>query len=380
MTGPSAIDALTAAFDRRPADIDESGSLADRVVTSWPSVPVEVIRAAGLTPLVARASNAPTPTADRHLEAGVFPSRLRHLVEAALTGELDPVAAMVIPRTSDPDYKVFLYLHEFVRTTVVTSLPRTYLFDLLQSRTAGVPTYDRDRTQVLSDALGAITGRAVTAASLRREITRANTARAAVRRLLDLRRAAPRISGAEVLPLVGAFWQMDPDRYATLATAAAEALNPQPCLRGPRLLLAGAPVDGTALHTMIESRGGVVVAEASPWGSGAAGADVRLDDDPIGAIADKYRRDTIGARLPAADIRAWLDRATGDIDGVVVSLPPDDTVFGWDYPALHEALAARGVPHACVHGAPEAPATAADHHAVDVLVAAASHRRAVAGV
>ena len=30
-----------------------------------------------------------------------------------------------------------------------------------------------------------------------------------------------------------------------------------------------------------------------------------------------------------------------DVDAVVVSLPPDDAVFGWDYPALRDVLQAR---------------------------------------
>ncbi len=31
-----------------------------------------------------------------------------------------------------------------------------------------------------------------------------------------------------------------------------------------------------------------------------------------------------------------------DVDAVVVSLPPEDAVFGWDYPALRDMLQARG--------------------------------------
>jgi hypothetical protein len=39
-----------------------------------------------------------------------------------LTGRLSHVARIVIPRTSDPDYKCFLYLREFVRRGVLGAL------------------------------------------------------------------------------------------------------------------------------------------------------------------------------------------------------------------------------------------------------------------
>ena len=82
------------------------------------------------------------------------------------------------------------------------------------------------------------------------------------------------------------------------------AIATRPPLAGPRVLLTGAPVDGHELHEAIESHGAVVVAEVGPWGSGAAGDDVRVDDDPVAALADKYRADAIGARTPAASLRA----------------------------------------------------------------------------
>src|SRR5688572_17564992 len=248
------------------------------VVASWPSVPVEIVRAAGFRAVIARGADEATPAADVHLEPGIFPSRLRHLVEDALTGRLSPAARIVIPRTSDADYKCFLYLRELARRGVATALPRTVLFDLLQSRGAEVRSYDVARTRVLLDELSSASGRAPSADDVRVEIARANAARAAARRLVALRRIAPRITGGEVFPLLAAFWEMEPEPYAAFASAAAATIAARPALNGPRVLLAGAPVDGAALHRAIESHGAIVVAEAGPWGCGGAGDDVRLDD------------------------------------------------------------------------------------------------------
>jgi benzoyl-CoA reductase/2-hydroxyglutaryl-CoA dehydratase subunit BcrC/BadD/HgdB len=321
---------------------------------------------------MSRGAPGPTPAADAHLESGIFPSRLRHLVEDALTGRLAHAARIVIPRTSDADYKCFLYLREFVRRGVATALAPVVLFDLLQSRGADVPAYDAARTRALFDELSSASGRTPSADDLRTEIARANTARAAARRLVGLRCPIPRVAGTEAFPLLAAFWEMEPDRYAEMASEAASRIAARPPLAGPRVLLTGSPVDGHTLHEVIESHGAVVVDEVGPWGGGVAGDDVRIDDDPVAALADKYRAASIGPRTPVDALRRLTEGMLDDVDAVVVSLPPDDAVFGWDYPALRDVLQARRIPHVCLRCDPYDTPTPADHAALDAMVSAAS--------
>jgi hypothetical protein len=212
---------------------------------------------------------------------------------------------------------------------------------------------------------------------VRHEITRANGARAAARRLIALRRGEPRVTGAEVLPLLGAFWSLPPEEYATLAEEAADDIARRAPLAGLRVLLAGAPVDSPALHAAIESRGAIVVAEAGPWGSDMAADDLDGGKDPITALAERYRTHTIGARTPAGILRASTARALDSVDAVVMSLPPDDAVFGWDYPALRDLLATRRIPHICLHGDPYEPLSPDDSALLDTLVAGAAARKEV---
>ena len=342
------------------------------VVASWPSVPVEIVRAAGFRPLIARGFSDPTPAADAYLEPGIFPRRLRRLVEDALTGRLARAARVVIPRTSEADYQCFLYLRELVRRGVATRLAPTILFDLLQSRGADVRAYDVARTQALLDDLSTASGLAPSPDELRREIVRSNAARAAARRVIALRRTEPRLSGTDAFPLLAAFWETEPETYVEMAAEAARSIAGRPPLAGPRVVLMGAPVDGPAVHQAIESHGAVVVAEAGPWGSGAAGDDVRIDDDPVAALADAYRAGSIGARTPVDAVRRWRDRLLDDVDAVVVSLPPDDGVFGWDYPALRDVLHARRIPHVCLRGDQYQPPTPGEHAQLAAMVAAAA--------
>ena len=342
------------------------------VVASWPSVPVEIVRAAGFRAVIARGASSPTPTADQHLEPRLFPRRLRHLVENALTGRLSQASRIVIPRTSDADYKCFLYLREFVRRGVTPTLPPVILFDLLQSRGTEVRAYDASRARALLDELAAVSGRRPSADDLHGEIARANEARAAARKLTAFRRIVPQVSGTEIFPLCAAFWELDPERYVAAVNGAASAFAKRSALSGPRVLLVGVPVDGPEMHQAIESHGAIVVAEVGPWGSGAPGDDVRVDEDPFVALADKYRADAIGARTPADSLRRQIEHLLDDVDAVVVSLPPDDAVFGWDYPALRDRLQARGVLHVCLRGDQYQAPTLDEHARLDKMVAAAS--------
>ena len=61
-----------------------------------------------------------------------------------------------------------------------------------------------------------------------------------------------------------------------------------------------------------------------------------------------------------------------EVDAVVVSLPPEDAVFGWDYPALRDVLQARGIPHVCLRGDQYQALTAEEHAQLDAMVSAAS--------
>ena len=48
---------------------------------------------------------------------------------------------------------------------------------------------------------------------------------------------------------------------------------------------------------------------------------------------------------PFADADLWFSKAVKQgIDGVVFYLPPEDDVYGWDYPRQRDFLAARRIP------------------------------------
>jgi hypothetical protein len=355
-----ALARLTAAFEYPFGRHGDAAEQARPVlVASWPTVPMEIARAAGFRLVVVRGSSLRTPLANVVLEPQVFPNRLHQLIQAALAGELGEADCLVLPRTSDPDYKAFLYLRELGRRQLVTLRAPVLLFDLLQTTGPDSHAYNTARTRELFETLAALARRPVSVRDARQVMAQANLAREALRRLLALRRGVPRVSGREVLPLIGAFWRLAPERYVTLANQAADILARRAPLEGPRVALMGAPVDGPALHAAIESHGAVVVTETGPWGADAAMGDDPVADDPFEAIAERYQR-AIGPRTPRTAMTHRLAQLIGAVDAVVVSMPPDDAVFGWEYPALRRWMEEHRLPHVCVSGDPCEPLSAHD--------------------
>jgi len=80
----------------------------------------------------------------------------------------------------------------------------------------------------------------------------------------------------------------------------------------------------------------------------------------------------MGTRTPVAAVRRWIDGMLDEVDAVVVSLPPDDAVFGWDYPALRDVLDARRIPHVCLRGDQYQPPNAAEHAQLNAMLSSAS--------
>jgi benzoyl-CoA reductase/2-hydroxyglutaryl-CoA dehydratase subunit BcrC/BadD/HgdB len=315
------------------------------------TVPWELIRASGCFPvLLAPALDAlksPTPFADPLMEP-VFEPKIRALFEAVLSGAWHFLQLLVIPRTSEPEYKLYLYLREVERQKLSVAVPPLCLYDLLHTRSPISRKYGLDRTRDLIGRLrqiGPVHGK-----SLSKAVAESNRARAALRRLQSLRTGeAPRISGTDALVISGALYFMDRAVYAKLANRACREIKSAKPLRGPRLLIKGTPLYHPRLHQALEAHGAVVTAEDDWWGARAAGANILSAGSIhafVRAIFENYYLSAPSPRVsPAAAADLWFQEAVKHgIDGVVFYLPPDDDVYGWDYPRQRDFVRACGIP------------------------------------
>ena len=253
---------------------------------------------------------------------------------------------MVIPRTSEEEHKLFLYLREVVRQKAERT-PQPILYNLLHARSPEAEAYGLERTGALKVTLERLAGQRIEREAVSAAITEGNTARQTIRGLLREREGdAPRLRGPEALALIGAWYFMDRSEYALLAHEALCEIQTRPPLTGPRILIKGTPLDSADFCAAIESHGAIVVAEDDWWGSRAAGRDIDTSIDPVRAIFEKYYFDAPSPRVfPSEAADAWFLRKAAEVDGVIFYLPHEDDVFGWDYPRLRASLDERAIPH-----------------------------------
>lgn len=309
------------------------------------TIPRELVHAAGFFPVMLCPSRSATPTADEYMEPNVFQTRIRGIFDSVVRGEWDFLRAVILPRTSEQEYKLFLYLREVGREHPRDRMPPVYLYDLLHARSLESHAYGLTRTEKLKKQLEEIAGRPITTRDLFEEVAESNAARAAVRRLLRLRHTTPKLTGTEALPLIGAYWFMARAQYVKLALDAAEIFEQRETLPGVRLLVKGAPLDRVRLHAALETHGAIVVAEDDWWGTRSVGTDIDGGDDVLKAIFEHYYSEAPSPRVfpPQAADRWFQSIVTDGIDGVVFYLPVEDYVAGWDYPRHKRFLDGLGI-------------------------------------
>jgi benzoyl-CoA reductase/2-hydroxyglutaryl-CoA dehydratase subunit BcrC/BadD/HgdB len=315
------------------------------------TVPWELIPAAGAFTCVINSGNANHIDIGSFMEEGVFEERIRAIFGAAISGDLQYLSLLLIPRTSEQEYKLYLYLREAARQHPSLPIPTVYLYDMLHTRSPESYSYGLDRMLCLKERLEELTGKRIDDAALLQAIRESNSARRAIRRLLSMRRRAPRVAGTEALALIGASFFMRRDEYARLAEQAAGIIEKRDSVAGKRLMITGSSLNHRGLHQALEKHGAVVVAEDDWWGSRSAGEDIA--DEPrnrLKAIFGKYYLNTPSPRLfPFEIVDEWFQGTSTDgIDGVVFYLPPEDCVAGWDYPRRRRYLDERGIPHLLV--------------------------------
>ena len=302
------------------------------------TVPWELLRAAGYFPIMLNPASGPSRFADRFMEDGVFSARIRGIFDGIASGAWPFLKLVVVPRTSEQEHKLFLYLHEVARQGFATGLPGLYLYNLLHARSSEAELYGLERTHEFRNYLEYRAGRSIAAADLAGAVEESNRAAQAIRALLDLRHAAePRLSGTEALALIGAMYFMDRAEYAQLAHDAAAEVSRRAPLRGARILIKGSPLHHTGLHRAIESCGAVVVAEDDWWASRAVTRQINGQSDIMRGIFERYYLEAPSPRVfPRETADAWFLTAAPGVNGVVFYLPPEDDVLGWDYPRAAE--------------------------------------------
>jgi 2-hydroxyglutaryl-CoA dehydratase, D-component len=304
------------------------------------TVPWEILTAAGYTPRLLEDDREPTPYADRFME-DVFDRRVRVIFDRLCAGTWSDVEIVVIPRTSEQEHKLYLYLREASRQQYSKAIPKLYFYNLLHTRQPESYDYGLERTRHMMRDF------AVSESALSEAIATSNRARGCVREVLRKRRDGF-LEGSAAVEWIREFYAEDRSVFADRAIDRLQGLKTPVAGNRPRILIKGVSRSDTSLHEMVEATGGYVAAEDDWRGSRAAGdRDVCTDGNPVTALFEKYFYDEVSPRIqPASERDKWFQREIEErnIDGVLFHIPLQDDVAGWDYPRHAAWLQERGVP------------------------------------
>jgi benzoyl-CoA reductase subunit C len=313
------------------------------------NVPVEMIRAAGMTPVHLTGSpHGPTDRADPWME-DFFDGDLRSLCHDILAGTYDWLDLIVIPRGSEPLLQLYYYLGEIGRLEPDVRIPDLHLLDLLGSPHWRTDRYNRGRLAVFRTRLEALAGRPIAEADLRAEMVRGAEVRNLGRQANALRRAdPPALSGTDALSVFAAAEFVPPETVAGwLRDLLAAPPAPTAAGRRPRLMVKGMPQDDTGLYAMIEDMGAAVVADDHMWGERIFDRGDPGPGDALDVLTDQFLCEVATARSfpQSAQDRRMMDIVrVARVEGVVVEVPEWDDTLGWDWPGQRAMLEAAGVP------------------------------------
>jgi benzoyl-CoA reductase/2-hydroxyglutaryl-CoA dehydratase subunit BcrC/BadD/HgdB len=320
------------------------------------NVPLELIHAAGAFPVQLAARPGPTPRADEYMEP-LFDPVVRSVFEQVLTGGLDFLDLIVLPRSNDSFQRFYYYLSEVNRSGAAKT-PEPVLYDLLKLPTATSAAYNLKRTREFADRLQALTGRSLDNAAINASIAVYNRIRGGLAGVSALRHAPTRLTGAAAFLAYAAVGTAPAETVADQLGALA-ASNPAPRPAGPRVILIGSAPDQPTLHAEVAAAGGEVVADYHWRGEPLLGPPVAIGNDPIAALSDHYHRHSFATRSFPAQ--------TGDLVALAASAGADCAIFWylaeeealvWEYPAQAAALQAAGLRTLVLNAQPWPPTAA----------------------
>lgn len=296
-----------------------------------PDVPIDLLLASG-RPFGHLPWNPdrPTPFADQWLESG-FPGWSRSMLQQWHEGALDGLQAVVFSRTDDASQRLYYYVRELQRRSLLKG-PKPLVMDLALVPRESSFEHSAAAVATLAAELGVGEG------ALREGMARADGLRV---KLATLQRARSG-NGALFEQLSRAVLWSDPTRWIDAVKAALPAGSGS---AGRRVLLAGSVPPDERLHLAVEGAGAAIVAETHVNALGRLGSPWGLNEaTPAHHIARQLIATASGPRA-FIDRARWIVRQATDARAaaVILWLTREDEALAWHVPAMRRALESAGV-------------------------------------
>ena len=218
-----------------PADLSKS------VGCITPAAPIELILAAGLTPVRLHGNPARLPEmGDTYMEEEID-GEVRSLFDTFLRGEYAQLPLVLMSRGSEQYLQLYYYLGEVVKWGDY-ALPPIKIVDVMQTSNWNTGRYVRARLLETGTLLSDL-GTKITPETLRAAIKETNAMRRALKEMNTLRRDGL-FRGSDILRMTTLFGTLPSNEFLTLASdliAEVGAQDPKGSTNGPRIMLSGTP-------------------------------------------------------------------------------------------------------------------------------------------
>jgi len=339
------IEPLKAAVDQLPGQIKETGDDRPLVGYFCPMTPLEMIHAAGFTPVRLFRFDLAVKQAEAHL-----PAYCCHLVrgglEAGMSGRLEGLTGMVFTQTCDSmQNAAFIW-------PVAVKLPHHYA--LAWPTRVDTPAAQEYLVMSLArfrDELGRWSDRPMTHEALTRSIDIYNELRRTVVRLYEVNGRSPGLLSAEdFLYLVLAAFRLRPETWLELARpilAQMEGAAPGEN-NSKRIFLAGNLGDDPSLYRLLDQNDAAVVDDDLCTGRRIFDYQTPRHNDPLMALAQaSLERPPCPCKATGkSPVPVFLDKVKRSrTQGVVFLLQKYCEPHFFEYPELAKALQEAGRPH-----------------------------------
>jgi benzoyl-CoA reductase subunit C len=316
-------------------------------------VPLEILTAAGFIPFRIKGDTSePITKADAEMETIVCPL-VRSCFDMALKGKYEFVDGVVIPHACDSicrTYNVWQY---------TLKLPYSHFINMPHVIDDSSLEFYKAELETFRKSLGKFIGREISAQSLKQAIKLYNQHRAKVNELYKLRTSnPPKVSGVEVAKVLVAAMSLPVAEATKLIGGVIDEVKKRKTVAAPkpRIMVVGAQVDNVAFIDLVEKSGAWVVADDLCPGARESLAEVKVTNDPIAGIAERYLRRIYCGRTfrerkgsyeeYMAERFGHITRSIKDykVDGVILYIYKYCDPFGFEVPQMKSYIESTGTP------------------------------------
>lgn len=337
-------------FKRLLEDLKEKDSSnLKKELVGWTCtyLPLEILEAADLIPFRILPETT-TEKADSYLDPNFCPF-IKASLEKALSKEYSFLSGIIILNTCDGMRRLFDAWRFYCKPSF------SYLLDLPRVIHPLSVAFFKESLKDLIKQLDFHFGKRITEVDLQIAIERSNTSRALMTKLFSLQgRGDPPLTHGDIIEIISEGWKVDRSVFNQALEKFIDLIgeDQKACPEGPKVMVTGSLLEGSALIRLIEELGGVVVASDLCSGQRILNR-VNLNSDPLLSLSHSYlgkppcaRMHDTKRRIEGLKQKLIESHAQGLIYFSLKFCDP----FLYEIPSIEEALKNIGLPMLFIEG------------------------------